>query len=132
MDEITIEKVERKLHEIFPEAYGEEGESKLSTDNVELMGHPDGAESQADIGNEDAAVGDILGGGGAFGGSFMNDGSTAAMMDQVNPQPLEPGENDSFMDELNSPDDQSGDIKFGGTAVSDEENIANSLSNISG
>ena len=132
MDELSLEKVERKLHEIFPEAYGEEGETKLSTDNVDLMGHPDGASAeQSSIGNEDAAVGDMLAGSGDFGGSFMNDGSTEAMMDQVNPNAFGPGENDSFMDELNSPDDQSGDIKFGGTAVSDEENIANSLSNIS-
>ena len=129
MDELSLEKVERKLHEIFPEAYGEEGESKLSTDNVDLLGSQDST-NEPSIGNEDAAVGDMLAGSGDFGGGFMNDGSTAAMMDQVNPNAFGAGENDSFMDELNSPDDQSGDIKFGGTAVSDEENIANSLTGI--
>ncbi len=100
----------------------------MNTDNVTLQGEQNFG-SQNDLGSADAAVGDILGDGGSFGNSFMNDGSTEAMMDQVNPDAFA-GDNDSFMDEVNSPDDQSGDIKVGGTAVSDEENIANSLTGI--
>ena len=130
-DDLSLEKFDRKLQEIFPEAYGKEGGdglANMNTDNVTLQGEQNFG-NQNDLGSADAAVGDILGDGGSFGNSFMNDGSTEAMMDQVNPEAFA-GENDSFMDEVNSPDDQSGDIKVGGTAVSDEENIAHSLTGI--
>ena len=130
-DDLSLEKFDRKLQEIFPEAYGKEGNDSLAnmnTDNVALQGEQNFGE-QNDIGSADAAVGDILGGGGSFGGDFMNDGSTESMMNQVNPSAFA-GESDSFMDELNSPEDKSGDLKVGGTAVSDEENVANSLTGI--
>ena len=139
MDELSLEKVERKLHEIFPEAYGEEGTSTLSTTNTDLPGHPNGPESANSVEQNPLAMDGIFGSGGgdvasiggdAYGSSFMNDGSTASMMDNVNPNAFGSDETDGFIDELNSPDNESGDFKFGGTAVSDEENIANSLGNI--
>ena len=131
-DNLTLEKFERKLHDLFPEAYGEERgiDKALSTDNVDMQGEkkfdqPSGGDAGP------VAVNDILSDT-ATPAPFLNDGSSASMVDKLNPD--QSGETDSFLGDLSLPKDQDNDNKnepaLGNPEVSNEEEVAGSLGKI--
>ena len=77
------------------------------------------------------AVNDILSGT-ATPAPFLDDGSSASMVDKLNPD--QSGETDSFLGDLSLPEDQDNDNKnepaLGNPEVSNEEEVAGSLGKI--
>ena len=127
-DELTLDKFDRKLQEIFPEAYGGSGlGTNMNTDNVSVDGEQNFGANDGLSG--DVAVDNIIGGTGGLGGGFMNDGSTESMMAKVNPEvdaaTEEPVDFGDFPKE-----GEDGETAVGDLEVSNEDNVADSLGNV--